>query len=276
MDNRVNSKDRHDIGLYEYSNDEFLSVMEQYKKSKYEIPMIQSVIEGKLKGRIFSDRKDNPRTIVIITDFNWLCVLGEQESEVFKIKFCDFLQSELSKNCDHFAWFYLSEYWQHKLTEMFGSNIKSFPRIKYELNKEKYEMTKDFNLPEEYKILQIDSKLVDKASELFDGLKMFWSTNENFLKNSFGFCILYEDEIVSACQALAITENISEIDVFTKDGFRGKSLAYFTCAAFIEHCLKLGLKPYWETVRANKSSCRLAEKLGFKEVREFPFYAWFK
>lgn len=283
MSDKINSIDGHDASLhlekdlYQYSTDEFSSIMPLYRKSKYQIPMIESVIEGRQKGRIFADKKVNPETIVIVTNFNWLYVIGNQESEIFKNQFCNFLVNELTSKSEHFAWFGLSQYWQDKLTEMFGQSVKSFPRVTYELDKEKYRIANCHgNLPNGYRIEPIDSNLVDKVSKFFDGIKMFWGTNENFLKSSLGFCILYENDIVSACQALAITEDICEIDVLTKDGFRGKELACFIGLAFIEHCLKLGLKPHWETVRANKSSCRLAEKLGFVEVKEYPFYAWFK
>lgn len=37
---------------------------------KDNIPMIQSVIGGKLEGRIYADNKRDPKTIVVITYFN--------------------------------------------------------------------------------------------------------------------------------------------------------------------------------------------------------------
>lgn len=263
--------------LFQLKADEFSKVLKLYKKSKHQIPMIQSVIDRKLAGKIFADEKINPQTIVVITHFNWMYVIGNQESENFKNQFKNFIVNELVPKCDQFAWFGLSDYWQDKLTEMFGDNIKSFPRVKYELDEEVYrERSSHSKLSDGYKVELIDSHLVDKASEFFDGIKMFWGTNENFLKSSFGFCMMHDNDVISVCQALAITEDVCEIDILTKDSYRGKSLAYFPCSAFIEHCLKSGLKPYWETVRANTSSCRLAEKLGFVEVEEYPFYAWFK
>lgn len=263
--------------LYEYNANEFSKVLSLYKKSKYQIPMIQSVIDGKLDGRILSDKKINPKTIVIITNFNWMYVIGNQESKIFIKQFSNFIINELTSKSEHFAWFGLSEYWRKKLTEMYGENAKSFPRVRYELNEEEYKKHSYYNtLPVGYRIELINSHLVDKASKFFDGIKMFWVTNENFLTNSFGFCMLHNDDVISACQALAITENICEIDVITEVNYRGQGLAYFICFKFIEQCLKLGLKPYWETVRVNTSSCRLAEKLGFVEVEEYPFYAWYK
>jgi len=36
------------------------------------------------------------------------------------------------------------------------------------------------------------------------------------------------------------------------------------------------LEPYWECVRVNIPSSKLAEKLGFEEVMEYPFVAYFK
>ena len=152
--------------LYQYSSNEFFRVLPLYRKSEYQIPMIESVIKERLKGRIYADKEVNPQTIVIITNFNWLYVIGNQESEMFKNQFYNFIINELTSNSEHFAWFGLSEYWQDKLTEMFGENIKSFPRVKYELDNEKFRMANiHANLPEGYRVEPIDSNLVDKVSE---------------------------------------------------------------------------------------------------------------
>lgn len=268
---------RKNNGFYQYNVDEFSKILPLYKNSKHQIPMIQSVIRGKLEGRIFADEKTMPQSVIVVTNFNWMYVMGNQESEFFKAKFCDFIYSELVDKGEQFAWFGLSRYWQEKLTDMFGENVKSFPRVKYEFNENKYRMQADqYSIPEGYYVKPIDGALINKAVQFFDGIKMFWRTEENFLLNSFGFCTVHNDEIVSICQALAITEDACEIDVFTDRKYRGHELAYYACSAFIGHCLKLGLKPYWETVRANTSSCRLAEKLSFFEIEEYPFCAWFK
>lgn len=263
--------------FYEYKSQEFLKILPLYKKSKYQIPMIQSVIEGKLEGRILADNEINPETVVVITNFNWIYVIGNQESEKFKELFYNFIINELTVQYEHFAWFGLSEYWQQKLSEVLGDEVRSFPRVKYEFcGQDNKKLNTSISLSDQYKVELIDKSTIHKVSEFFDGIKMFWKTDENFLKNSFGFCMLHVDKVISVCQALAITEDVCEVDILTDEKYRGKGLAYFTCRAFIEHCLKLGLKPYWETVRANKSSCRIAEKLGFVETEEYPFYAWFK
>lgn len=278
MNNILNyTDDSKNNSLYEFNVNEFFKILPYYKKTKYQIPMIQSVIDGKLIGRIFADDRAKPETIVIVTNFNWMYVIGNQESELFKNKFCNFINNEFVAKSEQFAWFGLSKYWQDKLRNMFGENVKSFPRIRYEFNEKKYrEETAQHCMPEGYKLKLIDKTLISESIKFFDGIKMFWETGENFLSNSFGFCMLYNSEIISICQALAIVGKTCEIDVFTQEEHRGHELAYYTCSAFIEHCLKLGLKPYWETVRANTSSCKLAEKLGFVEIEEYPFYAWFK
>lgn len=263
--------------MYQLKDDEYLKVLKMYKESKYQIPMIQSVIEGKLEGRVFADNDTDPETAVIITNFNWIYVIGNQESECFKSEFAKFISEKLVIDGDQFAWFGLSEYWQMKLKEMLDEEVRSFPRIKFLFSEEAHKKSVPRNkLLNEYKIHLIDSNSVGKASEFFDGIKMFWRTNENFLSNSFGFCAEHNGEIISVCQALAITGDVCEIDIFTDKNYRGQEIAYHLCLTFINHCLELGLKPYWETVRANTSSCKLAQKLGFIEVEEYPFYAWFK
>lgn len=83
------------LQLYEYNTNEFSKILPLYKNSKYDIPMIQSVINKKLKGKILTDDMSNPQTFVVITNFNWLYVIGDQESEIFKKKFYNFIVNEL-------------------------------------------------------------------------------------------------------------------------------------------------------------------------------------
>lgn len=263
--------------MEELNQEEFIRVLPSFERSKHQIPMMRSVIEGKQKGRILVDDKLKPETYVVITDFNWIYVVGNQESESFKKEFSDFIVKELAEKNDHFAWANLNDYWQGKLTELLGNKVRSFPRVIYKFNKDKYIKSNwRAELPSDYEIRIIDSNLINEACKFLDGIKMFWGTEENFLKNGIGFCLLYENKIISGCQSGVVTSGRCEIDVFTHQDFRKKKLSAIVCSAFIDHCLALGLEPYWECVRANVPSSKLAEKLGFEEVEEYPFYAYFK
>lgn len=261
--------------MIQYESKNYIKVLPLFKKSKHNIPMIRSVIEGKLKGKIFSNL--NQDTIIVVTHFNWFCVLGDQLSNKFKKDFSQFIEDEIMSKNDHFAWFGIDDYWKKQLTFMYGKNIISYPRVKFTYkNKNSSNTVSYFSLPPEYTIKMIDGNLVEKASDFFDGIEMFWGNSKNFLTNSFGFCMLHKEKIISICQCCAITDNLCEMDVFTSKDYRGHKLGYLTCLAFIEYCLKMNLKPYWETARVNSASCKLAVKLGFNEVEEYPFYTWFK
>jgi len=263
--------------MEELNSKDFIKLLSYFERCEHQIPMMSSVIEGKQKGRILVDNPSNPETFVVITNFNWIYVIGNQESESFKKEFSDFITKELSVKNEHFAWANLNDYWQSKLVELLGDKVRSFPRVVYKFNEDKYIKTKcKAILPDGYELRAIDSNLIGEACEFLDGIEMFWTTGENFLKQGMGFCLLHENKIISACQSCAVINGKCEIDVLTHKDYRKKDLSAIVCSAFIDHCLEVGLEPYWECVRVNIPSSKLAEKLGFEEVMEYPFSAFFK
>lgn len=247
-----------------------------FKESAIQTPIIKTVIDGKLDGQLYIDNEENPKNSMISTHFGWYCILGEKIEDDFIRKCLEHISNETINTDEQFVIFGVKEECHTLIDEYFGSNMKNIPRVTYVYDTQtNIELKPSVLLPEGYKIQRIDDRLIKNAMELFDGIEMFWSNEDNFLKNGIGYCVIYEGEVVSICQAAAITDEYWEIDVFTHDDHRGKNLAYHACMSFMEECIKNGRKPFWETVIFNKSSCKLAEKLGFKEQRKYPFFAWF-
>jgi len=89
-------------------------------------------------------------------------------------------------------------------------------------------------------------------------------------------CISYitlaNGEAASIAYSSYIHENIIEIGIETAEAHRGKGLARLACAELIRHILEAKRIPMWSCRADNTASVKLAEKLGFVQTLQLPYY----
>ncbi|MGY5877186.1 MAG: GNAT family N-acetyltransferase, partial [Candidatus Thorarchaeota archaeon] len=123
------------------------------------------------------------------------------------------------------------------------------------------------NLPEEYAVQIINKEYALKIYETMREMREiidFFGSVEEFLQNGFGYCITYNDEVVSvAATGTPILGNDFEVQVETVNStdHRRKGLATVACAFLLEMALQRGLTPQWDA--ADARSAQFAEKMGF-------------
>ncbi|MFW9982840.1 MAG: GNAT family N-acetyltransferase, partial [Candidatus Thorarchaeota archaeon] len=99
----------------------------------------------------------------------------------------------------------------------------------------------------------------------------FFGSSEEFYKNGIGYCIKYNDEIVSMASTFTPYTDIFEIQVDTFDTkHRRKGLATAVSAAIMVHALEKNITPYWDA--ANEASIQLALKLGYTDPEPWEGY----
>ncbi|MBD7912499.1 GNAT family N-acetyltransferase [Clostridium sp. Sa3CVN1] len=97
-----------------------------------------------------------------------------------------------------------------------------------------------------------------------------YDLGEDFVHNSFGFCIEKDKKVLSACTPCLLSKKSAEISIITNSNFRKKGLAALVAAKFILYCLDHDLTPHWDA--ANYPSYLLAQKLGYKFIGEYKIY----
>lgn len=264
--------------MYELKTSQFPVIIPLFKEARWSFPIAQSVIEGRLGGKIFVDNPSAPKTAVVLSKINWMYMYGELNNLSLNHELRDFITNILCSVNDYFVWSGMSEYWQDDLKAMFGNRIKSYPRMPFKFNIQKYAQTKPnyTAIPDGFEIKRIDDSLIEKSCDFFHGILMFWDNYDNFLSNGFGFCALYDGEVVCVCQSAFNAGGLSEIDIFTSDKFRNLGLATHTCSEFIDYCLMNNITPDWDCTVINKPSFNLAKRLGFEETEEYPCFFWHK
>jgi RimJ/RimL family protein N-acetyltransferase len=124
-------------------------------------------------------------------------------------------------------------------------------------------------LPADFTIQRINTEIAEQLQRdlvAAGGTPWFdvvWGGIENFLKEGFGFAVLYEGAVVSNCRAWSVRESVAAIQVSTRMPYRQLGLATLVCSAFIEHCRVNGITPEYSCLEGNMASAALAEKLGF-------------
>ncbi len=104
-------------------------------------------------------------------------------------------------------------------------------------------------------------------------LQLFFGSDENFIENGVGFCILDDDKpICMASSFIPIYDERLEVEIDTKDDpkYRRKGFATAACVALFEFCFENNLTPEWDA--QNEASVGLAKKLGLREKETWKLY----
>ncbi len=75
---------------------------------------------------------------------------------------------------------------------------------------------------------------------------------------------LTEEQFVSS-----FGDKQAEIGAVTREAYRGRGYAPVACAHLIQACEQRGYQAYWSCDTDNRASIRVAQKLGFQQVRTY-------
>jgi RimJ/RimL family protein N-acetyltransferase len=103
-------------------------------------------------------------------------------------------------------------------------------------------------------------------------------SQEEFLKDRFGFCALYgEDELAGWCLSEYNSQDRCEVGIATVESHRRKGIATALAGALLDHAHSLGIRRIgWHCWTDNQASVATAKRAGFELIAEFPVvYAWF-
>ncbi|MED4206182.1 GNAT family N-acetyltransferase [Neobacillus mesonae] len=220
-----------------------------------------SVLNNYIRGSVYAN-SETPETVLIGTESGIYFVAGKEDNQEFNEFLFELYCQRKSKNL-RFTLFSSSEYWDCVINELFKENIKQLSRYSFVFDNKKQFHDKNL-LANGYFIRRINEELITYSSEFNeDYYKEYWGSVSNFIKNGFGFCILHKGKVVSECTSIFSSLQFSEIDIATHEDYRGQGLASIIAKTFIDHCLENEIIPRWDCDKLNKSSIKLAEKLGF-------------
>lgn len=262
--------------MIELIHSEFSHVIPLLHQNNVHCTFAYAVVEGIQPGRIYTDHRENPGSCLIRCSSGKYLVAGAADNKAFNSFLSDFLLNK-ENHSSYFDLYSSSQDWIVIVYEILGDRAAKLTRKLYHWNHEKTVSPSDWKaaLPEGYQLKKMDEALFEKyAKEMDPSYLDLWGSGENFMAKGFGFCILRDQELASVCNTYYVSEGYAEIDIVTKDEHRRKGLAQIACAAFIHHCLNLGIEPVWDCDNGNRNSKVLAEKLGFKPIETYDMHWW--
>ena len=128
-------------------------------------------------------------------------------------------------------------------------------------------------LPPGYQLRRIDAQIVP-ALEGFDYYVSMFGSVERALQQTVGYCIVYDEMVVSEAVAGPLARGVAEIGVGTSEAHRRQGFATAVSARVIQECEALGYRAFWNASQHNIASVALAKRLGFQTERPFKVLAW--
>ncbi len=252
--------------IYELRQKDFYKVKNLIKNSDYELS-VEAVIVGNTHGKVYVNNLDAPESTLIVTP-ECNVVAGHANNREFNEEVKKKLDFYDQVTCD-------DEKWENNIHEI-HSNIstRKYTRRYYKFDKLKYKNYEE-KLDKQFVIEYVNSENLHKinyinSDEIKEWIRKAFIDLDKFKDACLGAYIRTDDMIVSWCIADCKVDDRIEIGVTSDEEFRKKGLGSIVVAAAVSSFLKDGVKDIgWHCVDTNVGSYTLAEKVGFRKVKEY-------
>lgn len=130
-------------------------------------------------------------------------------------------------------------------------------------------------LPAGFSVQRMGRELVEKSPRLEETLFRYGDL-DNYLQTGMDVCILRGDEFVGEAGADMEVNGRREVGVVVEPAYRGgQGFGTLVTAHLLRWCDELGVSTYWDCVKLNIGSLKIARKLGFVNERSYKLLAWF-
>lgn len=133
-------------------------------------------------------------------------------------------------------------------------------------------------LPADFRLRPVDAALVAGTSLGNHQLLLAETQSEapsvaDFLRDRFGYCIQYGEDLVAWCLSEYNHGDRCELGIETLAPHQRRGLALAVAQATIAHAQRVGMTEVgWHCWQRNVASGALARKLGFEKVRDYPVW----
>ncbi len=241
----------------------FYQITSLLNKTNSHYPLLESVLQGDMKGKVFADNLSGTRAALIINHLGWVYLIGDECPESFAAEVIEQLRNE-----GNFLWFGADKIWKDRIRKNISDDIKDLPRFHFEFNMNKFNTLRNIDYP--CKIESITEENINRFCTKYEALHNFWNDQNVFLDKGFGYFIEENGEIISMILSAGINSQGAEIEIRTDENHRRKGHAKLLSIKFISRCISAGIKPKWDCNSKNTASVHLAQSLGFDFVEEYP------
>jgi hypothetical protein len=242
----------------------------------------RSVIAGNAPGDIWVDSPARPRSALVRDNGYCYYLVGDARNSEFNLGLRALVSEEigpasLREGREFFKLYWASPEWRDGVEEIFSVvDFRERERSLFELDRP---LLADWRqrLPAGTSIVPIDDHLLHNsdvmgAEPVVHEVTAMWGTVGTFLDKGFGYCLLVGSEVACWCTAEYTVGTDTGVGIETAECFQRRGFATLTAAAFVEYCVRHDLAPHWVAWKANVPSLSVAEKVGFRKVRDYGIY----
>lgn len=129
-------------------------------------------------------------------------------------------------------------------------------------------------LPPGFSVHRMGRELIEKSPRLDETLFRYGDI-DNYLKSGLDLCILHGEEYVGEAGADIEINGVREVGVVVEPVYRkGMGFGTLLVAHLLRWCDELGVATYWDCVKLNIGSLKIARKLGYRNERNYKILAW--
>ncbi|MBS4175009.1 GNAT family N-acetyltransferase [Bacillus sp. FJAT-49736] len=268
--------------IYELSYEDFNKVKRIFQNEQYH-PVINGVINGMNRGRIFVNNIENPTAVLVWAINEMFYLAGDSQDIIFQHSLEKYIidiiiPAAIQLGEDYFNLeLYPHNEWAPVLPSIFKkTNLQQGERVPFTFHKDQFhKLSLRKTAPSGYSLRKIDLSVIQKdlSNIIKNEILKFWDSLQSFLDNGIGYCVLNNNEVIGTCISVFVSENEYEIGINTyQTEHRGKGLATLMAASFIQDCIAIGGNPHWTTESFRRDSIAIAEKLGFEKLEHYPVY----
>lgn len=247
---------------------------------------IESILAGVCPGRVFVDDVKKPRTAVA-----WfkrrVFLSGNRSNEMVNralnrlfttVYYPEMMEAGLEQSA--FTLVYTPGWEQVMDVVLAGKNPMRGQRLCYHLNPAKHEWK--VRVPTRFKLRWVNAALLADTSltnldYVTDEMVSERPSVEDFLENSFGVCVVHENEIVGWCMSEYNIGTRCELGIEISERFLRRGLATAVASVIMREAARRGYTEIgWVCDVDNQPSMALAQKLGFSmRCADDTYFAYF-
>jgi len=243
--------------------------------------VVDSVVDGNTPAWVYCDSQTSPKAALVWNRQDALLVAGSTGDGKLISNLAQVIKNEIvldahKRQIPHLSLHFNPQTWSAKVGRLLdGFEPQIVKRRFYSATRPKFDW--QAHLPKNARIEPIDRSILqgnrlENHEGLLGWVRSFWPSEEHFLENGFGYCLVNDGEIASWCLTVYASGDHYELAVETIPEFRGRGYATLVAGACVERCIKDGFAPHWHSDETNRSSIAVAQKVGFDKPMGYSVY----
>lgn len=230
---------------------------------------IASILDGSISGELWVDNVVSPQFVIVANgDAFYLAGTLNVPQETL---------SAVKEIIPDWAYLFVDAPLVPHLAKLWNNQL-FVPHSRIRMGYQAGETLTDLcSIPDKFEIVPVNKALFDRNPGNLDALAEkieTWSSPEAFFESAIGYCVLFDNRIVSHSITDSISGSRCEIGVETDYEFRRQKLGCAVAGRVVAECLRRGIHDVeWHSHASNIGSQAIAKALGMTELDRHVAYS---